>query len=182
MKDMGNPKDFIKMNFSSLLLRMTYPSILVDLANQMEIEEVMERLYRIGKKTGIQLFDYYKVKGNDIEKIIKNILKKIWNAKAKIIRKKDSSKLLISLKNCPICGDLPPLELEDVHYCAPVAGFIVGYLDELSKIRAINCKPGTIKARTIQSVCSSETKTCVHELIITGGTDFHKIITQKGKE
>ena len=171
MEKRGTPQYFANMKLSAMLLRMVYPTVLTDFANHMELSEVKERLFRIGKRSGEQLFEYFKVKGNKIEKIIKEIFKKIWDSKVKIRKEEDGDVLFLETKDCPVCGDLPPLELEDLHYCIPVAGFLEGYLNELAKIRYIGIK-GSIKVDTIQSICTQESESCIHKLVITGGPEL----------
>ena len=109
------------------------------------------------------------MKGKKIEKILKEIYKNVWDSKVKI-KKVDENKWLLESKDCPICGDLPPLELENLHYCEPIAGFVEAYINELIEIRNIGIGTRKIKVDTIQSKCSADTKTCIQELIILGGS------------
>ena len=169
MADRGSIKEFTKMKLSALLLRMVYPSVLSDFASQMDLGKVKERLTRIGFNAGKEFFQYYKVKGKKIEKILKEIYKNIWDSKVKI-KKIEEDKWLLESKDCPICGDLPPLELENLHYCEPVGGFVEAYINELIEIRNIGIGTRKIKVRTVQSKCSSDTETCIQELIILGGS------------
>ncbi len=167
MENRGSVKEFANYKLSALLLRMVYPSVLSDFASQMDLEEVKERLVRVGYNTGKQFFEIYKVKGKKIKGILREIYKNIWDSKLKI-KKIDADKYLLETKNCPICGDLPPLELESLHYCDPIAGFLEAYINELIEIRNIGIGTRKIKVQTLQSKCSSGTKSCVQELIILG--------------
>ena len=165
----GSIKDFSKMKLSAALVRLVYPSVLSDFINQLSEEETKKRVFRIGYNSGKEFFQYFKIKGKKMSVIIKKIYSKVWDSKVKI-RKEEENKWLLESKNCPICGDLPPLELENVHYCEPIAGFIQGYINELIEIRDIGIGTRKIKVQTIQSRCSQDTKNCIQELIILGGT------------
>ena len=165
----GTPQQFTKMKLSAMLLRMVYPTVISDFANHMEIPEIRDRVFRIGKNSGSQFYEFYKIKGKKLVSIVKRIFKKVWDSKVNVKKEDGDDIFLLESKNCPVCGELPPLELPELHYCIPVAGFLEGYLNELVKETDLGIKPGSIKCTTIQSVCTHESKTCIHKLIIEGG-------------
>ncbi|NHI93804.1 MAG: hypothetical protein EAX96_15055 [Candidatus Lokiarchaeota archaeon] len=171
MDKRGTPEEFSKMKLSAMLLRMVYPTVISDFANHMEVNEIRERVFRIGKNSGSQFYEYYKIRGKKLVPIIKRMFKQIWDSKVKVKKEGDDHVYHLISKNCPVCGDLPPLELPELHYCIPVAGFLEGYLNEMAKHKDLGFQPGSIKCTTLQSVCTHESKTCIHKLIIEGGSD-----------
>ena len=166
----GKPEEFAQWKLSAMLLRMVYPTVISDFANYMEVTEIRDRVFRIGRNSGSQFYQIYKIKGKKLVTILKKLNKKIWDSKVRIKKEPNKEIYHLESKKCPVCGDLPPLELEGLHYCLPVAGFLEGYLNELVKDVDLGIEPGTIKCTTIQSVCTHESKICIHDLIIEGGT------------
>ena len=166
----GTPEEFCKMKLSAMLMRLVYPTVLSDFAGHMDIDQVRDRVFRIGVNSGSQFYEYKKFKGKKLTVIVKKIFKKVWDSKVKLIKEGKGETYFLESKKCPVCGDLPPLDLPELHYCIPVAGFLQGYLNKFVNDNDIGIQPGTIKCTTIQSRCTHESKACIHKLIIEGGS------------
>jgi predicted hydrocarbon binding protein len=159
----GDPKKFIKMELSTLLAKMYYPTVLSNLFLNYGLEKATEYLNSIGDRAAKYFLQYYQPKADTPFKMVKEMSKFVGKS-YEIKRNPKDRTYVVRTKKCPLCHDMPELNLPGLKNCQPISGFINGffkYVVPLKNPKLINYKAyqGTIT----KSVASGD-KYC--ELII----------------
>ncbi len=129
----GDPQKFFEMKLTTIFIRIVYPGVLSTLLVEHGLETAKNYVRDLGYRVSKYVFNYFRTKSNEFEKIIDELGQKLWGTKFKIQFDKKREIYKISPKSCPLCEDLPPLEIEGLHYCVPLEGFLIGYFELLKK-------------------------------------------------
>ena len=119
--------DYFKIRMTTLLLRIVYPSIL-GLFISKDTENVDMHLRNVAETTASSFLKIIVPKGNDPKEIVEKI-SKLWGRKYTI--KRDKNSIIIRTKHCPLCEEMPTLELKGHHYCNIVGIFTEVFLNQI---------------------------------------------------
>ena len=122
----GDPKNFLKMKMTTLMAKMYYPSVLSDLFVRFGLEEATEHLNSIGDRAAKFFLQYYTPKSKTPLKLIKEMAKFVGES-YKIRKHPKEEVYSIRTKKCPLCYEMPELDLPGLKNCEPMAGFINGF-------------------------------------------------------
>lgn len=163
----GTPEDLFGKKVRLLVAQMTYPE-LVNFLNQHGGPESAElHLRDVGAKTCRSLLKVWKPKSRTVIGLIKELLKIIWNGKMdyKVLERTEEKRpLLVEFtdRDCKLCkSEEEVLEVEGLHYCSAVSGFIEELLNYMAKKGSMKLKYKAIQAETVSSVGSGDKK-CRH--------------------
>jgi len=152
----GDPQEFKKIKISTLLLKIVYPVVLSYFYRNKGAAEASKHLINIGLKTSTKFARYHTPKSDNIKKVLKEMMN-YWGPKYKIKENKEDSTYTLYTKHCTLCKDMPELDLEGMHYCSPVSGFIEGYLNSLISIKNPSVFPfESFSASVIKSMGSGD--------------------------
>ncbi|MBD3230892.1 MAG: hypothetical protein GF329_22125 [Candidatus Lokiarchaeota archaeon] len=130
----GKMQELLKIKVTTLLVRMVYP-VIVSYFLQNGKEAAIESVENVAQDTVEEFLRYYKPKENKLSKLLPNLMK-LWGPKYKIIRdKKNRQKLILRTNKCPICEEMPPMDLFGLKYCFIISVFIEKLLNALIKIK-----------------------------------------------
>jgi len=147
----GDPQEFLKLEISTLLIRMIYPAVLSHFIGNFSVEETKKHLFNIGKNSADKMLAHYHPKAKDIKKVIKSITK-LWSGKFKIKEYKKENVFTLTTKQCPLCYEMPEISIEGLHNCYPLASFIDGYLNGYALIPNEKLNYKSTKTRITKSL------------------------------
>jgi len=159
----GDPQTFFRMKLSTIFLRIVYPGVLTDFLTEYDFETAKKHVWDLGYRVSKYVFNYFKTKSNEFEKIMDEIGEKLWGTQFKIQFDKGRSVYLVSPKSCPLCEDMPPLDMKGLHNCFPLEGFLIGYFELLKEHNLFDYKEVFVKV--LQSKGSGADK-CLYEVKI----------------
>lgn len=157
----GDPQTFFQMKLSTIFLRIVYPGVLTAFLSEYDLVTAKKYLWDIGYKVSSYIFTYFKPKSREFEPIVEEIGEKLWGTKFKIQFDKEKDIYLVSPKSCPLCEDMPPLNIKGFPNCFPLEGFFKGYFELLKGQDLIDYKE--IFAKVLQSKGSGADK-CMYEI------------------
>ena len=134
----GDARKFFKMNLTTIFLRMVYPGVLLTFLTEFDFETAKKHVWDLGYRVSKYVFKYFIPKSKKFEKILEEIGKNIWGTKFKVAFDKRKEVYRITPQSCPLCEDLPPLEVEGLHNCFPLEGFLIGYFELLKEHNIFN--------------------------------------------
>lgn len=124
----------LKIKVTTMLVRMVYP-VIISYFIQNGKEAAIESVENVAQDTVQEFLNYYMPKENKLSRLLPNLMK-LWGPKYKITRdKKDRQKLILRTNKCPICEEMPPMDLYGLKYCFIIGIFIEKLLNELIKIK-----------------------------------------------
>ncbi len=132
----GDPKKFLKMNMTTLLVKMYYPNVLSDLYINHGLENANKHLNNIGDRAARKFLKYYQPKATTPLKLVKEMSKFVGKS-YKIKQTKDGS-IIITTKKCPLCNEMPELDLPGLKNCEPIGGFINGFFNNFTPLKNPN--------------------------------------------
>jgi len=118
---------YFKIKMSNLLLRMVYPTVLSFFITY-DKDNVDLYLGNIVQNTVISLLKLRTPKGNNIKSLLRKLIK-LWGKSYKIKMRKEL--IVISTKKCPLCKEMPTLDLKGHYYCDIISIFVERFLNEL---------------------------------------------------
>jgi len=160
----GDPQKFFQMKLSTIFLRIVYPGVLTAFLTEYDFETAKKHVWDLGYRVSRYVFNNFKTKSTEFEKILAEIGEKVWGTKFKIQFDKQKGTYLISPKACPLCEDMPPLELKGLHNCFPLEGFLTGYFELLKEHHLFDYKDMVCKV--LQSK-GSGADSCLYEVKLT---------------
>ena len=120
-----------KMKLTNLLVQMVYPTILTYFMNR-GTEDTHTHLRNITAKAAKGYLTLDIPKGNTLKKVVTNTMK-LWGNKYKV--KTESDAITITTKKCPICTDMPKIEIEGIKYCIFVGYYLEAVLNEIKEFK-----------------------------------------------
>ncbi|NVM28190.1 MAG: hypothetical protein HWN65_05055 [Candidatus Helarchaeota archaeon] len=159
----GDVQKFFKMKLNTVFLRMVYPGVITRFLTENDFETAKRLMWDLGYRVSRYIFNYFIPKSNKFVKIIEEFGKKIWGTTFKIKFDKTKKSYLIKPRSCPLCEDLPPFDVEGLHNCFPLEGFLIGYFELLKEHNLFNYSE--ISAKTLQSK-GTGADSCIYEVKI----------------
>ena len=132
----GDPEKFLKMNMSTLIVKMYYPNVVSDLYVTHGLEKATKHLNNIGDRAAKKFLTYYQPKSETPLKLIKEMSKFVGKF-YKIKKLKDGS-FSITTKRCPLCHDMPEMDLPGLKNCEPLGGFNTGFFKNFNPLKNPN--------------------------------------------
>ncbi|NHI94000.1 MAG: hypothetical protein EAX96_16040 [Candidatus Lokiarchaeota archaeon] len=130
----GDPKKFLKMNMSTLLIKMYYPTVLSDLYIKQGLEKANVHLNNIGDRAAKLFLTYYQPKADTPFKLIKEMSRFVGKSyKFKKISGEET--YIITTKKCPLCHEMPEMDLPGIKNCEPIGGFINGFFNNFVPLK-----------------------------------------------
>lgn len=160
----GEPQAFFGMKLSTIFLRIVYPGVLTAFLREFDFETAKQHVWDLGYRVSKYVFNYFKTKSNEFEKIMDEIGEKLWGTKFKIQFDKKGAHYLITPESCPLCEEMPPLDVKGLHNCYPLEGFLIGYFELLKQYNLFNYKE--MFAKVLQSKGSGADR-CLYDIKIT---------------
>jgi len=157
----GDPQTFFRMKLSTIFLRIVYPGVLISFLRDYDFETAKKHVWNLGYRVSKYIFNYFKPKSNEFQKILDEFGEKLWGTKFKIQIDKKKEAYLISPETCPLCEDMPPLEMKGLHNCFPLEGFLIGYFESLKEHNLFEFKE--MYAKVLQSKGSGADR-CLYEV------------------
>jgi hypothetical protein len=142
----------LNIKVTTLLVRMVYP-VIIGYFLQNGKDAAIESVENVAEETVQRFLNYYTPEENRLSKLLPNLMK-LWGPKYKIIRdKEDKQKIILRTNKCPICEEMPPMDLYDLKYCFIISVFIEKILNALIEIKdPAKFEYTNFKAETIKSV------------------------------
>ena len=163
----GTPEDLFGQKARLLVAQMTYPELVNFLTQHRGVAEAERDLRDVGAKTCRGLLKLWKPKSRSVINLMKELLKVIWNGRmGHKVLERDSEKrpLLVEFidKDCKLCkSEEEVLEVEGLHYCAAVSGFMEELLNHMAKKGVMKLAYKSCQVETHQSIGSGDKK-CSH--------------------
>ncbi|MHA1267372.1 MAG: hypothetical protein ACTSRS_19190 [Candidatus Helarchaeota archaeon] len=163
----GSPHDLFGKKVRLLVAQMTYPELVNFLLQKTSPEEAETHLRDVGSRVCKGLLEIWQPKSRTVVGLIKELLKIIWNGKMKYrIMERTATKepriVQFIDRDCKLCkSEEEMLEVEGIHYCAAVSGFIETLLNHMARQGLMKLPYKSATTRTISSVGSGD-KNCIH--------------------
>ena len=149
------------MKLTTIFLRIVYPGVLSTLLLEQGFEAAKDYCWKIGYNASKYIFKWFKPKSNKFEGIADELGPKLWGTKFLMKYNKKTQTYRVKPKSCPLCEDMPPLEMPDLHYCFPLEGFFHGYFELLREHGLFDYKE--LNTKVIQSK-GSGADYCLYEV------------------
>ncbi|TFG06013.1 MAG: hypothetical protein EU536_00285 [Promethearchaeota archaeon] len=163
----GTPKDLFGKKARVLVAQMTYPELVNFLLQHGSPKEAEEHLRDVGRNVCRSLLTQWAPKSRSVIGLIKELLKIIWNGKMDYkIRERTSNNYPSVVEfidtDCKLCkSEEETLEVEELHYCAAVSGFIEALLNHMALQGVMKLPYQIAEVQTISSIGSGQKK-CIH--------------------
>lgn len=163
----GTPEDLFGRKVRLLVAQMTYPELVNFLTQHRGGKDAEQDLRDVGANTCKGLLKVWKPKSRSVISLIKELLKVIWNGKMghKVLKRtSDKRPLLVEFidKDCKLCkSEEEVLEVEGLHYCAAVSGFMEELLNYMANKGTMKLPYKTAQVETVSSIGSGDNK-CSH--------------------
>lgn len=169
----GNPQDLFESQVSTMVARRSFPEVVGFLVSKRGAEQAEQDLRDIARIIVERMLLVWIPKKHKPFEIVKEMMKLFFGntkVKGKVLEKFQGrpSKIAIRDHDCPICPEQKGEELEvtEIHYCTPVAGFVEAVIQYLMDQDLV---PYTkVKCSTVKSVGSGD-KHCEHIIDLTYG-------------